>query len=98
MNPILNYKNAKKEIRNTLAKNMFYTWYKPFYEYGIIHGDPHLGNYTIQKDLSINLFDFGCMRIFKGKFIQGVIDLYFALKKMINLKQCMLMSNGDLKI
>ncbi len=78
---ILNYKNKSKEIKNTLAKNMFYAWYKPFYEYGIIHGDPHLGNYTIQKDLSINLFDFGCMRIFKGKFIQGVIDLYFALEK-----------------
>ena len=60
---------------------MFYTWYKPFYEYGIIHGDPHLGNYSIQNNLSVNLFDFGCMRIFKGKFIQGVIDLYFALQK-----------------
>jgi len=78
---ILKYKKEKKEIRNTIAKNMFYTWYKPFYGYGIIHGDPHLGNYTIQNDLSINLFDFGCMRIFKGKFIQGVIDLYFALQK-----------------
>jgi len=77
---ILKYKNAKKEIRNILAKNMFYTWYKPFYEYGIIHGDPHLGNYTVQNNLSINLFDFGCMRIFQGKFIQGVIDLYFALQ------------------
>jgi len=79
--PILNYKKAKKETRNRLAKNMFYTWYKPFYEYGIIHGDPHLGNYSIQKNNSINLFDFGCMRIFKGKFIQGVIDLYYALQK-----------------
>jgi len=78
---ILKYKNEKKEARNIIAKNMFYTWYKPFYGYGIIHGDPHLGNYSIQKDLSVNLFDFGCMRIFKGKFIQGVIDLYFALQK-----------------
>ena len=79
--PILNFKKAKKEIRNKIAKNMFYIWYKPFYEYGIIHGDPHLGNYTIQKDHTVNLFDFGCMRIFNGKFIQGVIDLYFALQK-----------------
>jgi len=78
---ILKYKNEKKEIRNIIAKNMFHAWYKPFYEYGIIHGDPHLGNYTIQKNLSVNLFDFGCMRIFKGKFIKGVIDLYFALQK-----------------
>ena len=47
--PILKYKNEKKEIRNIIAKNMFYAWYKPFYEYGIIHGDPHLGNYSIYK-------------------------------------------------
>ena len=78
--PLLNFKNAKKEARNTIAKNMFYTWYKPFYEYGIIHGDPHLGNYTIQPNHTVNLFDFGCMRIFNGKFIQGVIDLYYALQ------------------
>ena len=77
---LLNFKNAKKEVRNTIAKNMFYTWYKPFYEYGIIHGDPHLGNYTIQPNHTVNLFDFGCMRIFNGKFIQGVIDLYYALQ------------------
>ena len=82
--PLLNFKDARKEVRNTIAKNMFYTWYKPFYEYGIIHGDPHLGNYTITKDLTVNLFDYGCMRIFKGKFIQGVIDLYFALQKNDN--------------
>ena len=79
--PILEFIKEKKEVRNTIAKNMFYAWYKPFYEYGIIHGDPHLGNYTIQNNLSVNLFDFGCMRIFKGKFIKGVIDLYFALQK-----------------
>ncbi len=78
--PILDFKKAKKEVRNKIAKNMFYTWYKPFYEYGIIHGDPHLGNYTIQPNHTVNLFDFGCMRIFEGKFIQGVIDLYYALQ------------------
>ena len=83
---ILNFKNSSKEIRNILAKNMFYAWYKPFYEYGVIHGDPHLGNYSVQKDYSINLYDFGCMRIFDSKFIKGVIDLYFALQSNDNAK------------
>jgi predicted unusual protein kinase regulating ubiquinone biosynthesis (AarF/ABC1/UbiB family) len=78
---ILEFKKEKKEIRNKIARNMFYMWYRPFYKYGIIHGDPHLGNYTVRSDYSINLFDFGCMRVFNGKFIQGVIDLYFALQK-----------------
>ena len=78
---ILAYKDAKEEVRNSLARNMYYEWYKPFFDYGVIHGDPHLGNYSVQDNLSINLYDFGCMRIFKSKFIQGVIDLYFALQK-----------------
>ncbi len=77
---ILEYKDAKKDVRNSLARNMYYAWYKPFFDYGVIHGDPHLGNYSVQDNLSINLYDFGCMRIFKSKFIKGVIDLYFALQ------------------
>ena len=55
---------------------MFKAWYLPFYKYGIIHGDPHLGNYSADKNLNINLLDFGCIRFFKPSFVQGVIDLY----------------------
>ncbi len=58
---------------------MFRTWYVPFYEYGVLHGDPHLGNYTVREDRSINLLDFGCIRVFKPSFIRAVIDLYWAL-------------------
>jgi len=58
---------------------MFRAWYIPFYSYGIIHGDPHLGNYTFREDNSVNLLDFGCMRIFPPKFVEGVIKLYHAL-------------------
>ena len=76
---LLEFKNKSLKVRNSIAKNMFLTWYLPFYKYGIIHGDPHLGNYTIRDDLSINLFDYGCVRYFKGIFIKGVIDLYNAL-------------------
>ncbi len=39
-------------------------------------GDPHLGNYTIRGDASVNLLDYGCVRVFPATFIQGVIDLY----------------------
>lgn len=67
--------------RNRVANNMFRAWYVPFYEYGIIHGDPHLGNYTIRPDQSVNLLDFGSIRVFEPKFVQGVIDLYHALDR-----------------
>lgn len=65
--------------RNAIAMNMFHAWYTPFYYYGVIHGDPHLGNYTVRKDNSINLLDFGCIRVFKPELVQGVITLYNAL-------------------
>jgi predicted unusual protein kinase regulating ubiquinone biosynthesis (AarF/ABC1/UbiB family) len=76
---ILNYKDSDIEVRNQLAMNMFRAWYVPLYHYGVVHGDPHLGNYSVREDHSINLLDFGCVRMFEGEFIQGVIDLYTAM-------------------
>ena len=67
--------------RNEIATNMFRTWYTPFYYYGAIHGDPHLGNYSVRKDNSISLLDYGCIRVFKPELVQGVIDLYTALNE-----------------
>ena len=78
---ILSYKDTDQETRNQLALNLFRAWYVPLYKSGIIHGDPHLGNYTVRGDLSINLLDFGCVRVFPASFVGGVIDLYRALQK-----------------
>ena len=78
--PLLDFVQQYPQYNNTLAMNMFYAWYVPFYHYGIIHGDPHLGNYTVRPDGSINLFDFGCVRIFHPSFVEGVLDLYRALQ------------------
>ena len=69
-----------QEDRNKVAVNMFRTWYVPFYDYGVIHGDPHLGNYSIGENLKINLMDFGSIRVFRPEFVGGVIDLYRALR------------------
>jgi predicted unusual protein kinase regulating ubiquinone biosynthesis (AarF/ABC1/UbiB family) len=67
------------ELRNDMAKNLFRAWYIPFYEYGVIHGDPHLGNYTVTDTGDLNLLDFGTIRIFPPRFVGAVIDLYHAL-------------------
>lgn len=71
---------ADLEMRNRVALNMFRAWYVPFYRYGVIHGDPHLGNYQVRPDGSINLLDFGAIRVFRPAFVQGVIDLYKAIR------------------
>jgi len=70
-----------QELRNKIAENMFTSWYLPLYQYGIIHGDPHLGNYSFNGDGSINLLDFGCVRRFSKTFIAGVLTLYEAMEK-----------------
>lgn len=76
---LLNFKQKSHDIRKKIAINMFKAWYYPFYKSAIIHGDPHLGNYSIDENLNINLLDFGCIRIFNASFVKGVIDLYFAI-------------------
>ena len=79
--PILDFaEKAPLAQRNEIALRMFRIWYVPFYYYGVIHGDPHLGNYTVAPDRTVNLLDFGCIRIFPPSFVKGVIDLYHALE------------------
>ncbi|RZO37050.1 MAG: AarF/ABC1/UbiB kinase family protein [Rhodospirillaceae bacterium] len=77
---LLDWVDTDLETRNLVAENMFRAWYVPFYYYGTIHGDPHLGNYSVRDDGSINLMDFGCIRIFHPRFVKGVIDLYRSLE------------------
>ncbi|MEE8272102.1 MAG: AarF/ABC1/UbiB kinase family protein [Alphaproteobacteria bacterium] len=79
--PIMGFVEGHVEQRNALAMNMFRAWYVPLYYYGVIHGDPHLGNYTVRPDHAINLLDFGCIRVFPPSFVGGVIDLYHALMR-----------------
>jgi predicted unusual protein kinase regulating ubiquinone biosynthesis (AarF/ABC1/UbiB family) len=80
---LLAHKTDALEIRNRLGTAMFMAWWWPFSRYGVIHGDPHLGNYTVYRvkgsPSGINLLDYGCIRIFAVKFVGGVIDLYHGL-------------------
>jgi predicted unusual protein kinase regulating ubiquinone biosynthesis (AarF/ABC1/UbiB family) len=69
-----------QEERNRIAEALFHAWYVPFYRYGVIHGDPHLGNYQVRPDGSVNLLDFGAIRVFEARFVRGVIDLYEAVR------------------
>ncbi len=82
--PLLDFVEASQEARNAIARAMFRAWWHPFIGLGIIHGDPHLGNYTVFREdgqaAGINLLDYGCIRIFPPSFVQGVIDLYKGLR------------------
>ena len=81
--PLLTHKADPVEDRNAIARAMFRAWWLPFSHFGVIHGDPHLGNYNVfsvdGRPAGINLLDYGCIRTFAPPFVQGVIDLYKGL-------------------
>ncbi|OYY05986.1 MAG: ABC transporter ATP-binding protein [Acidocella sp. 35-58-6] len=72
--------DPSQEARNKLATALFRAWYTPFYRYGVLHGDPHLGNYQVSPEGGLNLLDFGSIRVFPGKFVTGVLELYAAVR------------------
>ncbi|MFO1117788.1 MAG: AarF/UbiB family protein [Beijerinckiaceae bacterium] len=78
---LLSFKSEPQEVRNRLGIAMFKAWWLPFSRFGVIHGDPHLGNYSVfGKAEGVNLLDYGCVRIFPPKFVGGVVDLYEGLR------------------
>ncbi len=82
---LLDYVDHPLEARNDIARALFRAWWYPFSHFGVIHGDPHLGNYTIFEEngqvAGLNLLDYGCIRTFEPKFVGGVIDLYHGLEQ-----------------
>ena len=81
---LTDFKGHSLEERNLISTAMFKAWRRPFCSHAVIHGDPHLGNYSAFLDergrpAGINLLDYGCIRIFPAKFVSGVVDLYQGL-------------------
>ncbi len=84
--PLTAFENAPQEARDAIAVGLFHAWWRPFLRYGIIHGDPHLGNYAVVASGAsrhvegLSLFDYGCVRIFPTRFVSGVVELYRGLR------------------
>ncbi len=82
---LMDFTESDQETRNRIARLLFEAWWTPLIRIGVIHGDPHLGNYTFASDVGaaeaarLNLLDFGCIRIFPPSFVDGVLRLYRAL-------------------
>jgi predicted unusual protein kinase regulating ubiquinone biosynthesis (AarF/ABC1/UbiB family) len=81
---LLDFTEHDLSDRNRIAEAMFKAWWHPFSHFAVIHGDPHLGNYSVFDDGGapggINLLDYGCIRIFPPQFVAGVTELYYGLQ------------------
>lgn len=77
---LMSFKGEDQATRDRIARLLFEAWWSPMTRLGVIHGDPHLGNYTLTDGAeTLNLLDFGCVRIFPPAFVGGVVQLYRAL-------------------
>ena len=78
---LMSWLEESPEVRNRIAELLFKAWWGPMTHYGVIHGDPHLGNYALTDNAErLHLLDFGCVRIFPPRFLDGVVGLYRGLK------------------
>jgi predicted unusual protein kinase regulating ubiquinone biosynthesis (AarF/ABC1/UbiB family) len=78
---LMHWLDESQEVRNRIAELLFQAWWRPMTRYGVIHGDPHLGNYALTPGAErLNLLDFGCVRVFPRRFLEGVVGLYRGLK------------------
>jgi predicted unusual protein kinase regulating ubiquinone biosynthesis (AarF/ABC1/UbiB family) len=74
------FKTDDQATRDRVAKILFEGWWTPLIHLGVIHGDPHLGNYSFSEaGGALNLLDFGCVRVFPPRFVGGVVRLFRAL-------------------
>ncbi|PZO54796.1 MAG: ABC transporter ATP-binding protein [Alphaproteobacteria bacterium] len=78
---LMHWLDESQETRNHIAQMLFKAWWGPMTHYGVIHGDPHLGNYALTETAErLQLLDFGCVRIFPPRFLEGVVGLWGGLK------------------
>ena len=78
---LMHWLDEPQELRNRIAELLFKAWWGPMTHYGIIYGDPHLGNYALTENAErLQLLDFGCVRIFPPRFLEGVVGLWRGLK------------------
>jgi predicted unusual protein kinase regulating ubiquinone biosynthesis (AarF/ABC1/UbiB family) len=78
---LMHWLDEDQETRNRIAELLFKAWWGPMTHYGVIHGDPHLGNYALTDNAErLHLIDFGCVRIFPARFLEGVVGLWRGLK------------------
>ena len=78
---LMHWLDEPQELRNRIAELLFKAWWDPMTHYGVIHGDPHLGNYALTENAErLHLLDFGCVRVFPSRFLEGVVGLWRGLK------------------
>jgi len=66
---------ATAEQRRAVTERLARSFWAQIFEAGIMHADPHPGNYLIMEDGRIALLDFGCVKIFSERWVSDFTRL-----------------------
>jgi predicted unusual protein kinase regulating ubiquinone biosynthesis (AarF/ABC1/UbiB family) len=68
-----------EELKRWVAEKLFRMLWRQVLEFGVLHADPHPGNYVVSHHPRIGLLDFGSVRVFEPEIRRGYLRLGRAL-------------------
>ncbi|AOT70153.1 hypothetical protein Gferi_11450 [Geosporobacter ferrireducens] len=77
-------KSAPENEKRVALDLLFSFYFQSFFQHGILHGDPHSGNFFIRKSqekLLLEVIDFGCVKEYDQAFVQDTASLIRCLRK-----------------
>lgn len=64
-------KNPDQAWRERVVERLSDAYWYQMLKGGVLHADPHPGNYRVLPDGRLGILDFGCVKIFDESFIEG---------------------------
>jgi predicted unusual protein kinase regulating ubiquinone biosynthesis (AarF/ABC1/UbiB family) len=70
--------NLPRAVREKIGNKLVEMFFAQVIGHGVIHGDPHPGNYLLGTNDTIQLLDFGCVKFFSPAVHQNLVQFYSA--------------------
>jgi len=71
---------ASQDSKDRVAHTLFHFWMDTLCSHGVMHGDPHFGNYFFSAQGDVTLLDFGSVVEVSRDFLKSMCCLYKGLK------------------
>jgi predicted unusual protein kinase regulating ubiquinone biosynthesis (AarF/ABC1/UbiB family) len=67
-----------RAIRERTVTQLTHVFWHQLFRGGVLHADPHAGNYRILTDGRLGLLDYGCVKIFSEAFVREFAEMVLA--------------------
>jgi len=70
--------HPEREVRERTVRQLQRAFWKQFFEGGLLHADPHPGNFKVLADGRLGILDYGCVKIFDEPFLRAFGEMMHA--------------------